>query len=198
MALLAKEWERARTHLDEWNGQAIKTDTEKWRRKENGGSRARGNRIFLGYSREIEIGSWRRETERIYWQRELRETREKPLADSLARVESKSGETERGNVVDKGQIFRSLYYRSPFQRSGNICGSSSFMFARISTFLSTTLSILSLSSSTQVVQKRNFLDPVTTTRSEIGRIYNENRDKGRVNVPPTETKLPPASDFVQR
>lgn len=90
--MLAKEWERARAHLDEWNGQAIKTDTEKWRRKENGGSRVRGNRIFPGYSREIEIGSWRRETERIYWQRELRETREKPLADSLARVESKSGE----------------------------------------------------------------------------------------------------------
>lgn len=60
--MLAKEWERARTHLDEWNGQAIKTDTEKWRRKENGGSRARGNRIFPGYSREIEIGSWRRES----------------------------------------------------------------------------------------------------------------------------------------
>lgn len=111
---------------------------------------------------------------------------------------SNRNRAKRGNVVDKGQIFRSLYYRSPFQRSSNICGSSSFVFARISTSSCTTLSTISLSSSTQVVQKRNFLDPVATTRSEISRICNENRDTGRVNVPPIETKLLPASHFVRR
>lgn len=79
----------------EWNGQAIKGEHRKTlAERERHGEQGRESRIFPEYSREIEIGSRRRNRANLLATLQKRGWRV-TLADSLARVESKSGRLAR-------------------------------------------------------------------------------------------------------
>ena len=120
-------------------------------------------------------------------------------------------EREGRDMIDKRQILRSPCYRSSFHRSANIRGAAFLVFARnIFVFLRSFSSIRSLShfyvdctkSSEEKKSELNFRSLLAGRNNEVRnrkkerkkekkRLTSENRAKGRVNVPPAETKFRP-------